>query len=422
MILKIHFKIAIVLSMIFIFLINIIIFTFPSELFAEKIEQPPYEVSVIAASALIMDYDSGKILWEKNAEESLYPASTTKMLTVIMAIESIDNFNEIVTVSPNAAGRNHSVISFKAGDKVSLMDLVKMALIASNNNATNVLAEYISGDIDTFVMQMNMKAKQIGANNTNFENTHGLDSNYPGHKTTAKDLAVIARYCMENDLFKRIAQTKYDVITINEKEIEIYNTNELLSFEYIIGGKTGFTNNAGLCIVLYSSKNDLDLITVVLNSTSRGRRADSLKLINWAYHNFYYKEIVSADNLYANGRTNGFTKTEFDLYAASNYSMLYDSSNDVVEYKIIVNENIQLPVEANKAYGAIEVYVNNKLKEKIDLIAKEEIKDVAISEVAIEKNLIKNNLNILIYIFAFYFLIIIIIIFRNLFIIKKHYQ
>ncbi len=421
MILKRHYKVTLALLMIFIFYINIIIFTFPKELFAEKIEQPPYEVSVLSKSALIMDYNSGQILWEKNADEIVYPASTTKMLTVIMAIESIDDFNEIVTVSQNAAGRNHSIISFKAGDRVSLLDLIKMSLIASNNNATNVLAEHISGDIDVFVKQMNRKARQIGATNTNFVNTHGLDSNYPDHKSTAKDLAIIAKYCMENDFFRRIAGTKKDVITINSKELEIYNTNELLSFDYIKGIKTGYTNNAGLCVVLYSKKDELELITVVLNSTSSGRRGDSLKLINWAYHNFYYKEIVAENSFYTKAQTNGFTKTEFDLYSAASYSILYDSSNDEIEYKITIDENIQLPVEANKVYGLLEVYVNKELEEKIDLIAKDEIKEVFISQTILEETVLKNNLNILIYLFVFYFLTIIIIIFRNLFMTKKYY-
>ena len=211
--------------MIFLFFINVIIFISPQKLFAEKNERPPYEVSVIAQSALLMDYDSGKILWEKNSEELLYPASTTKMMTAIVAIENISDFDEVITVSETAAGRNHSSIAFRAGDRISLIDLIKLSLIFSNNNATNVLAEHIAGDVDEFVELMNKKAYEIGAFNTNFENTNGLDADYPDHKSTAKDLSIIARYSFENELFRKIVDTTSEIVLINEKEIEIHNTN-----------------------------------------------------------------------------------------------------------------------------------------------------------------------------------------------------
>ncbi len=137
----------------------------------------------------MIDYETGEVLGSKNPSERLYPASTTKMLTAILAIEKIDDLNEIIKISNNAAGRNNSFFTFNRGDEISLLDLLKSALICSHNNATIALAEYIAGTESKFVDMMNQKAISIGAYNTSFQNTNGLDSNYPEHKSTAEDLA-----------------------------------------------------------------------------------------------------------------------------------------------------------------------------------------------------------------------------------------
>src|SRR4030065_597973 len=181
-------------------------------------------IDITAEAAIIMDYDSGKILWEKNSSEKLYPASTTKL--------------------------------------------------------------------------MNEKAREIGALDTFFQNTNGLDTKYPEHKTTAKDLAIIAKYCMNNELFRKIISIKNDYIIINDEKVDIFNTNILLFFDYIKGIKIGVTENAGHCLVLYSERQGLKLITVVLKSEDNKREADMLKLIDWANDNYSNKNIVNSGKLY----------------------------------------------------------------------------------------------------------------------------
>jgi len=273
--------------LIFLILFSVLFFLNPDKVYCDS-DDALYddEIDIVAESAVIVNYETGDILWEKNSSKLMYPASTTKMLSSIVAIENIDNFEEITEISKNASGRNHSAIIFRTGDKISLIDLLKAALISSHNNAPVALAEYVSGNVEYFVKLMNIKAKEIGAENSFFHNTNGLDDKFPDHKSTAIDLAKIASYCMKNELFREIVSMREATIKINDKEIEITNTNKLLDYDYIKGIKTGLTNNAGFCVVLYSEKENLKLITVILNDSSQDNRdKDALKLLDWAYDN-----------------------------------------------------------------------------------------------------------------------------------------
>ena len=384
------------------------------------------EINISADAAVIMDYDSGKILWEKNYNKRLYPASTTKMLTAIVAIENIKNFNEIVTISKNAAGRNNSFFAFNKGDKISILDLLKAALINSNNNATIALAEYVSGNENDFVKLMNAKASEIGAYDTFYQNTNGLDSNFPDHKTTAKDLAVIAGYCMKNDLFTKIVGTKEDTITINDEKIDIFNTNVLLFFDYIKGVKTGFTDNAGYCIVLYSDWNGLNLISVVLNSTQGQREADVLKLINWANDNYKHIKIVDSTKMYKTVKisTNSeestmINNTFIDLYPQSDFTKLLKISDKVILTDNI-NKDIKLPIQKNQNLGSLIINVNNREVSEIKLVSRDSVEVPYIYQnLSVKKDI--ESKNILFSLIAFYFLIFIIIIVKNLIFKEKSY-
>ncbi|GAJ00017.1 unnamed protein product, partial [marine sediment metagenome] len=253
----------VVYLLIFLLLFSVLFFLNPDKVYGDS-DDALYddEIDIVAESAVIVDYETGDILWGKSSSKLMYPASTTKMLSSIVAIENIDNFEEIIKISKNASGRNHSAFRFRTGDKISLLDLLKAALIISHNNASIALAEYVSGNVEDFVKLMNIKAKEIGAKKSFFQNTNGLDDNFPHHKSTAIDLAKIASYCMKNKLFSEIVNTGEDTIKINDKEIEITNTNKLLNYDYIKGIKTGYTINAGFCRAVYSEKENLKLITV----------------------------------------------------------------------------------------------------------------------------------------------------------------
>ncbi|MBC8390874.1 MAG: D-alanyl-D-alanine carboxypeptidase [Actinobacteria bacterium] len=401
--------------LIFLILFSVLFFLNPDKVYCDS-DDALYddEIDIVAESAVIVNYETGDILWEKNSSKLMYPASTTKMFSSIVAIENIDNFEEIIKISKNASGRNHSAFRFRTGDKISLIDLLKAALIYSINNAPVALAEYVSGNVEDFVKLMNIKAKEIDAENSSFHNTNGLDDKFPDHKSTAIDLAKIASYCMKNELFREIVSMREATIKINDKEIEITNTNKLLDYDYIKGIKTGLTNNAGFCVVLYSEKENLKLITVILNDSSQDNRdKDALKLLSWAYDNLKYVKIIDSEQPAVTVNTGEQTVLNIDLYPDTDYIKLININSDAVDKKNKINNNITLPVEKNKILGSMDVFINDEKLTEINLISRENIGSCYIYQELSDAGEIQSRI-VLIFLLVFYFLIFIFIIVRNL--------
>ena len=401
--------------LIFLILFSVLFFLNPDKVYCDS-DDALYddEIDIVAESAVIVNYETGDILWEKDSSKLMYPASTTKMLSSIVAIENIDNFEEIIKISKNASGINHSAFRFRTGDKISLMDLLKVALISSHNNATVAFAEYVSGNEEDFVKLMNIKGKEIGAENSFFQNTNGLDDNFPDHKSTAIDLAKIAGYCMKNKLFREIVNTRKDTIKINDKETEITNTNKLLDYDYIKGIKTGNTINAGSCVVIYSEKDNLKLLTVILNSSDEEERGkDTLNLLDWAYDNLKYTKIIDSEQPAVTVNTSEQTLLDIDLYPDTDYVKLINIKSDAVDIKNEVNNNITLPVEKNKALGSMDVFINDEKITEINLISREDIGSEFIYQELSDAGEIQSRI-VLIFLLVFYFLIFIFIIVRNL--------
>jgi len=420
--------------LVFLIILNIIFFTNPRESFSSDsgIEENSellcdiYEfeinnedstddyINVSAESAIVMEYGTEEIFWEKNSSKSMYPASITKILTAIVAIENIDNFNEITTISKNASGRNNSFFRFNTGDEISLIDLLKASLISSHNNATIALAEYVSGNVDDFVKLMNLKAREIGAKDTFLQNTNGLDAEFPDHKTTSKDIAIITKYCLENILFRNIVNISEDVIKINDEEIEIFNTNILLKYDYIKGVKTGYTKNAGFCLVIYSEKDDLNIITVILNSLKDNREKDVLNINNWIYNNFKYTEIVNSDNIFKTIKVGDISKIEIDLYPDSDFTKLINTTSDEIYLEDTLINNFKLPVLENQVFGTLDININGNSEKELKLITNDSVEEPFIyQELSIENE--RQTRKILFFIISFYFFVFTFIIIRNLF-------
>ncbi|MBM3700603.1 MAG: D-alanyl-D-alanine carboxypeptidase [Actinobacteria bacterium] len=410
------------------------------EIYADTLAQSNDYIDITAEAAIIYDIDNDRVLWQKNSLEKMFPASTTKMLTAIVAIERIRDFDEIVRISANASGRNNSFFPFRAGQEITLRDLLKAALISSHNNATVALAEYVSGSEEQFLKLMNAKAIEIGAFNTYFESTNGLDSEYPQHNTTAYDLALIADYCMENEMFSEIVGTKEDTITLGDEKLNLYNTNSLLFFDYIKGIKTGFTNNAGHCLAVFSERQELNLIIIVLKCSEGSREADALKLINWANDNFFtkkilepqekYKTIVIQDvqteekyvlktthytELYTNGDYEQLVNVKDDIAIKDDLKEFNTDSKNSIVY--IPQTPVVLPVEKGASAGQAEIYVNDNKVYTSGLIINQSIDKTYVS-VYLSSEFNSNTRNILIALISFYFLIFIFIIIKN-FISKK---
>lgn len=238
--------------------------------------------AITADSAVAIDADTGEILFQKNAFQIKAPASTTKILTAILAIES-GRLEELVTVSKRAAAVGESSIYLRTHDQLVLSELVHGALIKSGNDACVAIAEHLSPSEDEFVGMMNFKAQLLGAYNTTFYNTNGLP--HRSHLTTAYDLAIIARYALQNPIFSKIVSTKEYTLqwtTPSSRTVYIRNTNKLLwTFPGATGVKTGTTNQAGNCLVASAKQDNHHIISVVLNS--QNRYGDAQKLLEYGF-------------------------------------------------------------------------------------------------------------------------------------------
>jgi serine-type D-Ala-D-Ala carboxypeptidase (penicillin-binding protein 5/6) len=372
------------------------------------------DIDINAESAVIIDYRTGDILWEKNSSARMYPASLTKMLSAIIAIENIDDFYETVEISDNAAGRNHSSFTFRTGDEISLIDLLKAALISSHNNAAIAIAEHVSGNLEDFVVLMNTRAVEIGARDSSFENPNGLDDEFPLHISNSIDMAKIASYCMKNELFSKIVNISKDKIKVNEKEIEITNTNDLLEDGYIKGIKTGHTNNAGFCMAIYSIKDNIELITVVLNSDSESERdRDINKLLDWAYNNIEYVKIVDSNEPALSLKVGNQTKLDVELYPEKDYIGLINKNRDEIDFENNVYNGADLPVGENEILGSESIFVNGREIGEINLVSHESISKGYIHQDLTTSDY-RQKLFIIVLLMVFYFLIIITIIVKNL--------
>lgn len=242
-------------------------------------------------AAIVMDTVTGRVLYEKNAYVERPMASTTKIMTAILALEK-GNLDDVVTASGRAAAVGGSVINLGKGEKIRLGQLLYGLMLSSGNDAAIAVAEHIGGTVENFGDMMTRKAKEIGANNTAYVTPHGLDK--PGHYTTAYDLALITRYALKNKKFSSIVGASSMTITsLDGYTRHLYTTNEMLGNFYGADGvKTGYTGKAGRCLVTSVTRNNWRIISVVLGSNSRYQRAnDSSRILNYVYNNYSLKDL-----------------------------------------------------------------------------------------------------------------------------------
>lgn len=245
------------------------------------------KLNIKSKAVILVNATSGEQIYSKNPNKKMYPASTTKILTAILAIEN-SNLDDIVTVSKYAISSippGYSSANLVEGEKISVENLLKVLLIHSANESANVLAEHVSGSVESFVTLMNKKLKELGCKNTHFVNTNGIHN--VNHYTTARDLSILAQYCMKNRTFRQIVSMPSCTIPATNKseERQYLSTNEALnskSSNFIpncIGIKTGFTSQAGNCIISAISKDDTELIAVALSATEVSDRYTDLKTL-----------------------------------------------------------------------------------------------------------------------------------------------
>lgn len=336
----------------------------------------------------------GKVLYEKNADQKMYPASTTKILTAIIALEkcsldekAVASYNAVMTLPPG-----YSNAAIQIGEELTIGQLLQLLLIKSANDAGNVIAEHISGSISGFAILMNEKAKELGCTKSNFTNPSGFhDEN---HYTTARDLSIIAKYCMKNNTFRTIVSSKYcKTDATNKYDERIYpTTNDLLItnnaqkadnyyYQYAIGIKTGYTTYAKNCLIAASNKDNFEVISVVLGAgqTLEGLSAkykDTINLFNYAYDNYTIKKLRDSGAIGTQITVNKATKDTKQLNLLVKDNIISTLEKDLDENSfdptININQNITAPIKAGDVLGTIS-YTVSGITYTSDLVAEHDV-------------------------------------------------
>ncbi|ADL07905.1 D-alanyl-D-alanine carboxypeptidase family protein [Thermosediminibacter oceani] len=347
----------------------VFVILFTSGFFISGSEAKELNLSLNARAYVLMDPVSGRILVEKNSEIRLPMASTTKIMTAIVALEKGD-LNSTVTVSRKAASVRGSSFHLEPGETMSLESMLYGLLLPSGNDAAVAIAEHIGGDVKTFVELMNLKAREIGAFNTHFKNPHGLDE--PGHFTTAKDLALITRYALNIPKFREIVRTKDIIITEGRRPRHIYNTNRLLRVsEEIDGVKTGYTGKAGRCLVATAERNGMRLISVVLDA--HDHFSNTLKLLNYGFSTYRLNKLVQKNNIYAAVPLKGGIINKAVLIAGEDVALPM-RDGEKAHLKLVIPSFVPAPVFKDQVVGEIQVFIDGVLVRRVPLLSIQDIR------------------------------------------------
>ncbi len=331
------------------------------------------DMESLTGKSLILASGDGTVLFEKNADEKLAPASVTKIMTALLVMEALQNgkikTDDIVTVSETAANKTGSHIFLAPGEEMSVNDLMKGLMVASGNDAAIALAEYLSGSEQAFVAEMNKKAKSLGMNNTNYENCNGLDSS--NHYSSARDIMLVTKELLKHpDIFN------YSTIwmdTLRNGEFQLANTNKLIRFyEGANGMKTGSTSVAGYCLSATAKRNDIQLIAVVLNApSSKDRFGDASTLLNYGFNTYEKVNACEKNAVYS--------YMEVKKGIAENVKVVFDESFSLlvkkgegknVHYKAEnLAKELNAPIAQGQKIGTAQIYNGDEKIGTVNLVA-----------------------------------------------------
>ena len=330
---------------------------------------------IYSKNYLIFDRNSKNIIVENNGFEKVSIASTTKIMTCLLAIEH-GNLNDTVTISRTASKINGSKLGLKAGTTIKLEDLLYGLMLRSGNDAAIAIAEHISGSLENFLILMNEKAKELNLNNSHFTSPHGLDNKE--HYSSCYDLAILTDYALKNDTFNKIVSTYSTSIYFNKQINSIHNTNNLLKEDNnFYGVKTGFTFNAGRCLISAYKKGNIDIIIVTLNSnTNRERTKDTLLLKEYILNNYESKnlkqEIKQTFNLFLKNNKEEYIKSipNSEISLSNEFNELdyfLIKNNSILTYKINITPILSYKNITDEIIGTFNIYENDNLIKTIDI-------------------------------------------------------
>lgn len=333
------------------------------------------KLDIKAKSAILMEVNTGKILYEQNMDEKLPPASITKIMSLLLVMEAIDggkmSVEDVVTASEHACSMGGSQIWLEPGETMTVDDLLKAAVIASANDATVALGEQIAGSEEGFVAMMNARAKELGMINTNFINATGLDAE--GHLSSAHDVAIMSAELIKHDLIKNYSTVWMD--SLRDGESELVNTNKLVRFyEGTTGLKTGTTSGAGYCLSATAERNGLELVAVIMSGdTSNDRFNGAKKLLDFGFANYEYTTIAPQLDTSELNIKKGVQKTVKITAPNSFGALLKKSEAAAVKQEVNLNQNLTAPIKKGDAVGTVEYYLNDEVIGTVDIIAGETV-------------------------------------------------
>ena len=347
----------------------------------EKLSELPVEIK--AKSAVLMEVTSGKVLMEYNADKKLFPASVTKIMTMLLVAEAISSkkitLADKVTCSANASTKGGSQIWLEEGESMTVDELLRATAIGSANDAATLLGEYVAGSESAFIDMMNSRAKELGMNNTHFENATGLDDTTDTHLTTARDIGIMSCQLLKYDFIRDYTTVWMD--SLRDGKTELVNTNKLVRFySGTTGLKTGTTAKAGCCISASAERDGLHLVAVVMGSDNSNDRFNSAKaMLNWGFSNYscitpeFDKKYF--ENIEVVGGKANFVAPKMPKLSPI---IVKKGEEEKVEVRVKTEERLEAPIVEKQTIGKVEIFVNGESVSEHKITAKNAVEKLGV--------------------------------------------
>ena len=331
------------------------------------------EMQFDAKSVILVEASTGKVLFEKNADTALQPASVTKVMTLLLVMEAIDDgkisLDDMVPVSNNAASMGGTQVYHEPGEQMSVDEMIKCVVVSSANDAAVALAEFVAGSEEIFVEKMNERAKELGMVNSTFENTNGLDDTVSNHLTSARDIAIMSRELIKHPKILEYSSIWMD--TIRNGAFTLTNTNRLIRFYNGANGlKTGSTSKAGFCISATALRDNMQLIAVVMGAPNRDTRNEiAKKLLDYGFANYTVASWEAAE--LEPIKLLGGLQSECRIGYGSFSAVVGKGERELIERSVSIPENITAPVREGDVIGEVTYTLNGEVIGKSDITALE---------------------------------------------------
>ena len=333
-----------------------------------------------AKSAILIEASTGKILYEKNSHEKLAPASMTKMMSMLIIIESIEKgvigWDDMVTASENASSMGGSQILLETGEQMKVSDLFKGVAVASGNDAVVALAEAVAGTEEEFVSMMNQRAKELGLTDSVFKNPHGLDD--ANHYSSAYDMMLIAKELSKHEKVFEYTSIYEDYLRKGtDKELWLVNTNKLTRFYPGVDGlKTGFTETAGYCLTATAKKNGMRLIAVVMGEAdSKVRNAEVTSMLDYGFAQYKMNELLNTETTITKVEIEKGKTKQVEIVPIKKASLVSKKKDYIVNITFDLHiDSIKAPIKKGEKVGTLDIYENEKKIDQIEVTVKTDVK------------------------------------------------